>query len=342
MEDNTHKCSADEHSTIDAVKFCQTCNLFLCNKCDQSFHSKLFSSHKVKNLNKEKKGEFINICKESNHSTKYEYFCQTHNKLCCVKCIAKIKDENNGQHKDCTILSLKEAKKEKEKKFNKDYSKLKETSKSLDKTIDQFKSMIQELTKKKEELILEIQKVFTKIRTIINEREDKLLAEVEEIYKNKFYDEKIVKESEKLPLKVKNCLDSIEVLNEIKNKEDELCSEINYYIEFEDNLNRIKYIKGAINNCNSNSGKKISFKYNTKELENIIKQFGIVIINEDENLRDPVNFEKKVNELLQELEDTYGILGFMDEEDAKNKIRAYGCHKDALICWMENSLINGE
>ena len=260
MEDNTHKCSADEHSTIDAVKFCQTCNLFLCNKCDQSFHSKLFSSHKVKNLNKEKKGEFIDICKESNHSTKYEYFCQTHNKLCCVKCIAKIKDENNGQHKDCTILSLKEAKKEKEKKFNKDYSKLKETSKSLDKTIDKFKSMTQELTKKKEELILEIQKVFTKIRTIINEREDKLLSEVEEIYKNNFYDEKIMKESEKLPLKVKNSLDSIEALNRIKNKEDELSSEINYYIEFEDNMNKIEEINKTIDKCNSNNGIKISFE----------------------------------------------------------------------------------
>ena len=120
--------------------------------------------------------------------------------------------------------------------------------------------MTQELTKKTEELILEIQKVFTKIRTIINEREDKLLSEVEEIYKNNFYDEKIMKESEKLPLKVKNSLDSIEALNRIKNKEDELSSEINYYIEFEDNMNKIEEINKTIDKCNSNNGIKISFE----------------------------------------------------------------------------------
>ena len=55
MENNTHKCSADGHSTIDAIKYCQTCNLYLCDGCDKSFHSKLFSSHKVKNLNEKKR-----------------------------------------------------------------------------------------------------------------------------------------------------------------------------------------------------------------------------------------------------------------------------------------------
>ena len=40
------------------------------------------------------------ICKEKNHKEELKYFCKKHNKLCCVKCIAKIKDDENGQHSD--------------------------------------------------------------------------------------------------------------------------------------------------------------------------------------------------------------------------------------------------
>ena len=32
----------------------------------------------------------------------------------------------------------------------------------------------------------------------------------------------------------------------------------------------------------------------------------------------------------------------MDEEDIKNKIRELNSNKDALIDWIENSLLNGE
>ena len=229
MEDKIHKCSSVEHSKIDAIIFCQACNVFYCNKCQNNFHSKIFPNHPIKNLNNEKNNIFTNICNEHNHSSKYEYFCKTHNKLCCAKCIAKIKDENNGQHKDCDISSLKEIKIEKEKKFEDNYNKLKEISNNLEKTINQFKVLIEQINKNKEELILEIQKVFTKIRTALNEREDELLSKVKEIYESSFFDEEIVKESEKLPIKVKQSLDSIKNIKEIKDKENELIFEINYY-----------------------------------------------------------------------------------------------------------------
>ena len=246
MEDKTHKCSSVEHSKIDAIIYCQACNAFYCNKCQNNFHSKIFPNHPIKNLNKVKNDIFTNICNEHNHLSKYEYFCKTHNKLCCVKCIAKIKDENNGQHKDCDISSLKEIKIEKEKKFEDNYNKLKEISNNLEKTINQFKVLIEQINKNKEELILEIQKVFTKIRTALNEREDELLSKVKEIYESSFFDEEIVKESEKLPIKVKQSLDSINKVKEIKDKENELSSEINYYIEFENNLNKIDELNKSI------------------------------------------------------------------------------------------------
>ena len=465
MEDKKHKCSSVEHSKIDAVIFCPTCNIFLCNKCQNNFHSKIFANHPIKNLTDEKKDNFIDLCNEHNHLSKFEYFCKTHNKLCCVKCIAKIKDENNGQHKDCDIISLKEIKTEKEKKFKENYVKLEEISKNLENTINHFKILIEQINKDKEYLILGIQKVFTKIRTALNEREDELISKVKEIYKESFFDEEIVKESEKLPLKVKQSLESINEIKEIPNIEKELSSEINYYIEFENNLNKIEEINKTINKCNSNKT-RIVFESNYNQLENLIKKFGNINIqfeekeekdisikferkniekiinienskfisienikiinigtisfknlffvkdieksskdidfwsnsknnniyilqmpsefepnnsgtfnvgltinnpksnttykmviyvrekNRNKNLSEPFEINVKINgsyyddeevyNLYQELEDEYGISGFMDEEGVKAKIKEFNCNFDQIIDWVENIVLNGE
>ena len=53
------------------------------------------------------------LCKENNHNEELIYYCKNHNKLCCSKCITKIKDEENGQHSDCTILNITEIEEEK-------------------------------------------------------------------------------------------------------------------------------------------------------------------------------------------------------------------------------------
>ena len=53
---------------------------------------------------------------------------------------------------------------------------------------------------------LEIQKIFTKIRSALNEREDYLILEVDKQYENIFFHEDIIKESEKLPNKIQESL----------------------------------------------------------------------------------------------------------------------------------------
>lgn len=50
---------------------------------------------------------------------------------------------------------------------------------------------------------LNISKIFTKIRTTINEREDEILEEVEKLYDELFFKEDIIKISEKLPNQIK-------------------------------------------------------------------------------------------------------------------------------------------
>ena len=59
----------------------------------------------------------------------------------------------------------------------------------------------------KEELKLNIQNIFTKIRNELNKREDELLFEVDKKFNDIFGNEDIIKESEKLPNKIKISLE---------------------------------------------------------------------------------------------------------------------------------------
>ena len=52
--------------------------------------------------------------------------------------------------------------------------------------------------------------------------------------------------------------------------------------------------------------------------------------------------EEEVNLLFRELDDDYGIAGFLNEEKAKAKIRELKCNKDDLIDWIENNLLNND
>ena len=177
-----HKCSSIDHSNLEAIKFCQICNIYLCNKC-QNFHSIMFKNHITQNISNENKEVFTDLlCPNKNHINILEYYCKNHNQLCCAACISKIKDEKNGLHKDCEIYKLKDIKPEKEKKFKEDYSKLQDISKSLEPTINKFKSLIDEINKNKEEIIKEIQKTFNNLRNALNKREEQLLLDVKDIY----------------------------------------------------------------------------------------------------------------------------------------------------------------
>ena len=51
--------------------------------------------------------------------------------------------------------------------------------------------------------------------------------------------------------------------------------------------------------------------------------------------------EEEVNKIYIELEDDYGISGYIEEELAKLKIRELKLDRDAIIEWIENSLVSG-
>ena len=51
--------------------------------------------------------------------------------------------------------------------------------------------------------------------------------------------------------------------------------------------------------------------------------------------------DEEVDKIYNELEDDYGISGYIEEELAKIKIRELKLDRDAIIEWIENSLVSG-
>ena len=206
MENENKKCSLTEHKEIDAISYCQECKIFMCNKCEK-IHSGLCQNHLPYKLDKNINEIFTGFCKEERHYDMLNYFCKTHNQLCCSACIVKIKRKENGQHKECDVCVIEDIKEEKRDKLNENINILESLSNTLEESINKLKLIFGKLNNNKEEMKINIQKVFTKIRNAINEREDEILLEVDKLFENLFLKESIIKKGEKLPNKIKISLE---------------------------------------------------------------------------------------------------------------------------------------
>ena len=138
MEDNKKKCSTKKHENIDAIIFCQECQIYMCNKC-QNLHSELFQNHHQTKIDKNIQDTFTGFCKVENHRSKLEYFCKDHCELCCGLCISKIKGKGNGQHIDCDVCFIEDIKDEKKNKLHDNIIYLENLSKTIDESINQLK-----------------------------------------------------------------------------------------------------------------------------------------------------------------------------------------------------------
>ena len=172
MEVDKKKCSLQEHNNTNAIIYCESCKVYMCNKCE-NLHTKLFPYHKVFKSDKDINEIFIAHCQEEGHYNKLEYFCKSHNQLCCAACIAKIKKNQNGKHKDCEVCIIEDIKEEKKNKIKENIKYLEELSNSVQNSIQELKNIYNSINGKKEEVKLKIQGIFTKLRNELNNREDK-------------------------------------------------------------------------------------------------------------------------------------------------------------------------
>ena len=287
--DNKNKCSLKKHSEIDAIIYCQECDKNMCNKC-QNLHSELFDTHHIYNLNKNMKEIFTGFCKEKNHNKELNYFCKNHNVLCCAVCLCKIEDKGNGNHKNCEVFLINDIQEEKRKKLKENIKLLEELSIDLNKTINQLKNFMENINENKEKLKIKVQEVFTKIRNEINKREDELLLEIDKHFQKLFMDDNFLKQSEKLPKKINDSLEKGKIIEKEWNINN-LPSLINDCLNIENNIRDINILDENIKKIKENQNITMDFCLEDEEIKNIlniIKSFG--------DIYDNGNFEFKFKE----------------------------------------------
>ena len=280
---NNKKCSFQEHKEVDAVIYCQECKVYLCNKCE-NFHSKLFINHHPCKFGKDIQEIFTGYCTEENHTIKLDFFCRNHNKLCCSSCLCKIKDKYYGQHTNCEVCYIKDIKDEKKNSLKNNIKNLEELSKNIDEAINKIKVLYETINSQKEELKLNIQKIFTNIRNAINEKEDDLLLEVDKQFDNAFFKEEMIKKIEKLPNKIKESLEKGNKLDKEWEDENKLNLLINDCINIENNIKDLNIIFDNIKKCNEIKSKIIFYPKDENEINSFIKNiknFGSIKENSD-------------------------------------------------------------
>ena len=276
MEQNKKYCFLPEHSENEAISFCLGCKQFMCNKCEKQYSERCKNHTKYKIDNNNQKDTFIGYCLEKNHLVKLSYYCKQHNNLCCGLCITRIKDKLNGQHSNCDICSIEDIEKEKHDKLKENIQRLDNMSNNLKDKIEELKNIFNKINENKENLKLKVQKIFTKLRSELNNREDKLLNEIDNIYNENYFKEDIIKLGEKLPDKIKKSLEQGKIIDNNWNN-NQLNLSIFNCINIEKYINDIDMIETELKKSNLKNNLEIKFFPEENEInyfiENI-KNFG--------------------------------------------------------------------
>ena len=275
----------------------------MCKKC-LIFHSDLCGNHHSFDCNKNIKDEFIGMYIEENHFNNLDYFCKNHNRLCCAACISKIKGK--GKHADCDICFIEDIKDKKKNLLKENLKILNQFFDEIDKSLKELNNLLEKININKDELKVKIQKIFTRIRNTLNDREDQVLLDVDkkfdEVYFN--FNEESMKEIDKLPNLINLLINKGKIFEKEWN-DDKLNFMINNCLNFERNFEEIKLAKEKIKKINSNQNKNIIFLSEKEKLDefiNNIKSFGILDfstykfdkIYKEMKMNAKINFNKKI------------------------------------------------
>jgi hypothetical protein len=149
---------------------------------------------------------------------------------------------------------------------------------------------MENINENKEKLKIKVQEVFTKIRNEINKREDELLLEIDKHFQKLFMDDNFLKQSEKLPKKINDSLEKGKIIEKEWNINN-LPSLINDCLNIENNIRDINILDENIKKIKENQNITMDFCLEDEEIKNIlniIKSFG--------DIYDNGNFEFKFKE----------------------------------------------
>lgn len=271
---------------------------------------------------------------ENHYYNELKYFCRTHNQLCSVACISKIKDNENGQHSNCQVCSINDIKEEKKIKLEENIKYLNLISNTLEQSINELKIIHDKINKNKEELKAKIQKDFTIIRNALNKREDELFEEIDKKFEKLFIKKELIKKSEKLPNKMKLFLEQgNKIVNDWNNEK--LNVLINECLNIEKNILDINCIYESLKKCKFGQI-NIDFILEEKEINNILQN--IKNLGNIDNKNDYINNFSflKCQDNIDNIR-IYSITG--EKENILTKTSKTGCYIGA-IC--KNALQNNK
>ena len=213
MEIQINKCSLEEHSDINANIYCTNCEKIMCDKCEAE-HSKSFQNHQIIILNEPNETSTNEFCKEEkHHNFELNYYCKTHDVLCCAACISKIKGEKKGEHVNCLRYGVNTIKEEKKSKIKENIKLLEELSSKFNESFNGIKKMCEKINEKKQKLKTKIQDIFTILKDALNNRENELLLNVDKEYDNLLCIENL----EKIPVQINLYLEKCKNIDEFNN-----------------------------------------------------------------------------------------------------------------------------
>ena len=158
--------------------------------------------------------------------------------------------------------------------------------------MNEIKKISKKINEDKEKAKLNIQNIFTKIRSVLNEREKELLKEIDEKYDKLFLTEDAIKEKEKLTDKIKISLEKgIKIDKEWDNNKINLM--INGCINIENHISDINSINNKFKNHNLDYKNNINFSIDEESINQILKntlkfkeEQKVEVIQEDEELNE--------------------------------------------------------
>ena len=289
MEIQNNKCSLKEHADIYVNIYCTKCEKFICDKCEAG-HSKSFENHEIIILNEANENSSNEYCKEEKHHCfQLNYFCKTHNQLCCAACIAKIKGEEKGQHVNCLIWGVNAIKEEKKSKIRESIKSLEELSSKYNDSYNDIKKIFEQINEKKGKLKSKIQDIFTILKDALNNREDELLLNVD-----KEYDNLLCKDNfETIPDRINSYLEKCKNIDDFDNDIYKLISECS---EIESGVNIIKTNMNNIYESKNTEFKFIPEENELNEFIDSIQNFGnFKVIKTVDNSIENLSFIIKVD-----------------------------------------------
>ena len=168
----------------------------------------------------------------------------------------------------------------------------------LENSIKELKTRFEKIEENKEELKIKIQKLFTNLRNILNEKEDKLLLEIDNKYNYLFSFGEKIREIEKLPNKSKKLLQKVKS-HDYYFKNSKLNFVINDCISIENEIKKINLINVLNNKTKENNELFYNIKFSpgsedVNKFIEVLKNYGNIKENYIKIFNSKIEFDEKL------------------------------------------------